>query len=58
MVIGFGSGLTEFYVAHSFNKYAEVAITEAVKDCDDQITGILNSVKCEPITMDIPWWED
>ena len=58
LAIGFGSGLTEFYVAHSFNKYADVAITEAVKDCDDQITGILNSVKCEPITMDIPWWED
>ena len=58
LVIGFGSGLTEFYIAHSFNKNAEVAITDAVKDCNDLITGIFNNVKCEPITMNIPWWED
>ena len=59
LAIGFGSGLTDFYAAHSFNKYTEAAIASAVKDCDDHVTGILNlGVKCEPITMDIPWWED
>ena len=57
LAIGFGSGLTEFYASYSFNKDAEAAITSAVKECDDHVTGILNlGVKCEPITMDIPWW--
>ena len=56
LAIGFGSGLTEFYASYSFNKDAEAAIASAVKDCDDHVTGILNlGVKCEPITMDIPW---
>ena len=59
LAIGFGSGLTEFYASYSFNKDAEAAIASAVKDCDDHVTGILNlGVKCEPITMDIPWWSD
>ena len=59
LAIGFGKGLTEFYAFYSFNKYAEAAITEAVKECDDHVTGLLNlGVKCEPITMDIPWWLD
>ena len=57
LAIGFGSGLTEFYASYSFNKDAEAAIASAVKECDDHVTGILNlGVKCEPITMDIPWW--
>ena len=57
LVVGFGSGVTDFYASWVFNKDVNLATNEALQLCNDHITGILNlTVECEAITFDVPWW--
>ena len=57
LAIGHGSGTTDFYAAWSFNKDEKSAVAEALNNCDDEVTGILNiNVECGEIIFEIPWW--
>ena len=43
LVVGFGSGVTDFFASWVFNKDVNLATNEALQLCNDHITGILRS---------------
>lgn len=56
-VVGHGEGVSEFFAGWSFNSDLQTAQTEALKNCNDLISGIANfGVECGPIVFDVPWW--
>ena len=57
LAVGHGLGPSEFFAAWSFHKDKTTAIVEALNNCNDEISGVLNiGVECGEITFDIPWW--
>ena len=57
LAIGHGLGTSDFFAGWSFNKDRSTAVVEALNNCNDEITGILNiGLECGEITFDIPWW--
>ena len=55
--VAYAVGVSEFFAGWGFNPDYDLAIAEAVENCDSQITGLMNfSVKCEPLVFNVPWW--
>jgi hypothetical protein len=58
IVIGFASGLTEFYVGWGADPDLEIAKTDALRLCEESIPSLEKTmeVQCEPIIFEVPWW--
>jgi len=57
LAVGHGLGPSDFFAAWSFHKDEATAITEAINNCNNEISGVLNiGVECTEIIFEIPWW--
>ncbi len=55
--VAYAIGMTEYYAGWGFNAKKDLAIEEAIENCNSQISGLVNfSAECEPLVFDIPWW--